>query len=400
MRLPMIRVALGIALLFLPLPMPLKAQPSQAQPPPVLAPQSAARSDFEKAPPVMRPPPVDVSRHSVPLDDVVFDTFDGGMLLLSEATPERIEGLRDAIRPIHQPRYDGPAGGDWMGAADLVIGYASRSGAYAYPLKMLNYHEIVNDVIDGVPVLISYCPLCASGVVYDRRLDGKTLSFGNTSALYENDMVMYDHQTGSYWFQVAGEAIVGALTGKRLDPLPSATMPWGRWRALYPGTRVLSRQQGFARRYSYTLDSFQHYPQAVAALRFPFPFSREKLDRRLPPATVVLSVRVKEEEKAYPISLLGYRVVNDTIAGQPVVVFAEGPLAVGTAFSAAVRGRPLTFQRVAGDIRDRQTDSRWNLRGEAVAGALKGERLRPLPSRRAFWFALSLAVPGIAVFQP
>ena len=94
-----------------------------------------------------------------------------------------------------------------MRDTDLVLGYVGpESGsAFAYPVKMLNLHEIVNDVIDGRPVLISYCPLCASGAVYDRELAGEVLLFGNTSALYQSDLVMYDHQSGSYWFQVLGE---------------------------------------------------------------------------------------------------------------------------------------------------------------------------------------------------
>ena len=90
-----------------------------------------------------------------------------------------------------------------------MIGFVSKTETFAYPVKILNLHEIVNDAIDGAPVLVSYCPLCASGVVYSRKLDGQVLIFGNTSALFEPDLVMYDHQTGSYWFQVIGEAIVG-----------------------------------------------------------------------------------------------------------------------------------------------------------------------------------------------
>ncbi|MEE8346657.1 MAG: DUF3179 domain-containing (seleno)protein, partial [Dehalococcoidia bacterium] len=160
---------------------------------------------------------VDLSLHSVPLEDVHFDTFDGGSIPLSEISEERLIGLQDAIPPLDTPRYDGVAGGGWLDASDLVIGYAGeRGGAWAYPLKILNFHEIVNDDLDGVPVLISYCPLCRSGVVYDRRLAGKLLTFGNTSALYENDLVMFDRQTNSFWWQTAGEGIVGTLTGEQL----------------------------------------------------------------------------------------------------------------------------------------------------------------------------------------
>ena len=345
-------------------------------------------------------PPGDITIHSVPLESVVFDTFSGGFIRLSEASGADIKRLEDAIAPIYEPRYDGPEGGMWQRPSDLVLGYVGKAAAYAYPVKMLNFHEIVNDVIDGAPLLITYCPLCASGVVYDRQLDEEVLLFGNTSALYENDLVMYDHQTGSYWFQVGGEAIVGTLTGKRLSPLPSVTMPWDQWLELHPDTRVLSRDQRSGRASSYDRDPFQGYARRVDDLNFPFSVSAEKLDDRLRPSALVLSVQVADEEKAYPLEDLGDAAVNDTVGGKPVVVFsrAQGPTA--SAFSPQADGRLLTFQLQEGQVRDQETGSRWDFSGRAVEGPLEGQQLEPLPTRRAFWFSLSLALPKIPLFQP
>ena len=367
-------------------------RPAPAEYPPVRLVQAAeARS---------APPPVNREKHNVPLDKVVFDTFNGSFVRLSEASPRTIARLRDAIRPIYKPRYEGPGGGAWLDPDDLVIGIAGEDGAFAYPLKILNFHEIVNDRIGGIPVLISYCPLCASGIVYDRRLEGQVLEFGNTSALYENDMVMYDHQTGSYWFQVGGEGIVGELTGKRLTLLPSATVPWKTWLANYPETRVLSREQGFGRNYPYGRDSFRNYPAVVDRLRFSFPFSREKLDKRLRPAAIVLAVRVAGQEKAYPLNRAG-AAMNDTLKGEPVVVFSAQGSKVGAAFSARLGGRTLTFSTSkGGGFRDQQTGSRWTLTGRAVEGPLAGQRLKALPTRRAFWFSLAIALPDVELFQP
>ncbi len=249
-------------------------------------------------------PPLDTVLHQVRLENVVFDTFDGRFVLLSEASPSQIERLRDAIQPIYDPRYDGPEGGAWLREDDLVIGYVAGDEAYAYPIKMLNLHDIVNDVIDGIPVLVSYCPLCASGVVYIHRApDGGSLVFGNTSALYENDLVMFDYLTSSYWYQVEGKAIAGTLSGSRLEMLPSLTVPWGTWRVLYPETRILSRDQGFARSYTYERDPFSGYAETVDNGRFPFPLSVHKLDERTRASTVVLTVRPRSDgtEKAYSL---------------------------------------------------------------------------------------------------
>ena len=185
-------------------PVPTQAprlQPTQSaasEPVPTAAVASSGSSRPEPYIPDGPPPRADVRIASVALDEVVFDTFAGGYLPLSQASNSTIEQLRDVIRPIYQPVYDPVEGGGWLDDDDLVIGYSSKGGAYAYPLKILNYHEIVNDYIDGVPLLVSYCPLCASAVVYERDLDGDVLLFGNTSALHESDMDMYDHQTGSY----------------------------------------------------------------------------------------------------------------------------------------------------------------------------------------------------------
>ena len=146
------------------------------------------------------PPELDTSLSSVELKDIIFDTFDGSSKPLSEADSELIERLRDANKPVYVARYENPGDDDWLGDQDMVAGYVGhQSGqAYAYPVKFLNFHELVNDVIDDVPLIITYCPLCGSGVVFDRRVNDETLVFGNTSALYNSDLVMFDHNTGSY----------------------------------------------------------------------------------------------------------------------------------------------------------------------------------------------------------
>ncbi len=164
-------------------------------------------------------PMLDASKHSVPLEEVYFDTFQAinRAVPLTEANSELIESLRDAIPPIHEPIYEQGRDATWLRDSDMVLGYAVNGGAWAYPLRILNFHEIVNDHLEGEPVLISYCPLCYSGVVYNRALGEQVLTFGNTSALYESDMVMLDYNTGSYWWQVTGRAIVGPLTDERLS---------------------------------------------------------------------------------------------------------------------------------------------------------------------------------------
>ena len=352
------------------------------------------------------PPKVDKSIAIVDLDDVLFDTFRGGFLRLSEADDRAIENLRDHIKPIYEPKYEGIEGGRWSGEDDLVIGYVSeKSGdAYAYPVKMLNLHEIVNDVIDGEPVLISYCPLCVSGVVYSRELDGQVLLFGNTSALYESDLVMYDHETGSYWFQVLGEAIVGPLSGSRLRLLPSRTITWGAWKSLYPDTLILSRDLGLlpstVRGSPYDRDPFEGYQDYVNGGRFAFPVSPEKLDDRLGPGDIVFAVQVGDIHRAYSLSEKPDQVINDLVDGEPILVVARDKGPTAAAYERTLSGLRLTFSFVEGVLQDEETLSLWDDGGRAISGSLAGSQLDRVPSRTSFWFSLVGSLPEIELYAP
>ena len=346
------------------------------------------------------PPKLDTSRTSVDLADVLFDTFLGSYIPLATAQDATIERLRDAIQPIYEPVYDTASGGDWLDDADLVVGYESPAGAFAYPVKILNFHEIVHDVVDGVPILVTYCPLCASAVVYDRELDDGFLVFGNTSALYHFDMVMYDHQTGSYWFQVAGEAIVGALTGKQLTMLPSVTVTWAEWKRRHPDTQVLSRELGFEdlNPAMYARDAFGGYdPNQSGSIRS-YLEDRGQLDERLRPGDRVIAVQVSDSHMAYPVSEAADWVVNDEVGSRAVIVVgrANGPTA--SAYFSTVDGQDLTFMLNGVGLEDVETGTIWSDGVVAVSGAMEGARLEPVPSRTTFWFSLTTALPAIPLY--
>ena len=347
------------------------------------------------------PPKVDTSIASVSLDNIYFYTFDGGSIRLSRASDVAIERLRDRIKPIYLPNYEPVEGGYWLAESDLVIGYAADNGeAFAYSLKILNFHEIVHDIIDGIPVLVSYCPLCASSVVYSRELDGAVHTFGNTSALYESDMVMFDHETGSYWFQVLGEAIVGALTGQRLETLPSTTATWGQWKGMHPETRVLSRDLGLLGGNPYARDLFVGYDRRVNREQFAFPVDKDRLDDRLRAGDRVLAIQVGETHKAYPLIDTEDKVVNDEVGGEKVVVIARvvGPTA--SAYLSTLGGQTFTFNLNDGVVEDVETGTKWDDGGHAISGPMVGAQLTRVPSRTSFWFSVVGALPDIELHTP
>ena len=350
---------------------------------------------------------VDKSIHSVPLENILFDTFGGSprFLPLDSISDQAILRLRDAIGPIAEPAYGGPSDLPWLDDADLVMGYRSGSGAYAYPVNVLDFHEIVNDVIDGVPVLITYCPLCFSGVVFNRELDGRVLTFGNTSALYQSDLVMYDHQTGSYWFQVGGEAVVGTLTGSHLDLLPSTTMSWGGWKRLYPETFLLTGSAGASSAFTnrrYARGFSAGYQDQINDERFAFPVDEERLDDRLSSGEIVLTVEVGETATAFPLDIIGSGAVNHEVGGSPVVVFISDFSRLAVAYSRVAGDRTLTFDYNDVDQRfvDRETSSVWDGGGRAIVGPLAGSQLKQMNTRRAFWFSVAIALPNIEVYHP
>jgi hypothetical protein len=370
--------------------------------PPLSTPPPAVRAIEEID--LSRVPDIDTEQHSVPLDEIIFDTFRAvdRAVPLTNAQPALIRSLRDAIPPLYEPHFTSVAATDaWLSDADIVLGYADADEAFAYPIKILNFHEIVSHRVNGQDILASYCPLCRSGIVYDRVLPGAEapLVLGNTSALYESDMVMFDHQTGSYWNQVTGEAIVGPLTGQHMSILPAQMSTWGMWKVQYPDTLALSENTGFER--DYNRDPFIGYGESLnAGGGFFFPVSEAGRDPRLEPGAVVLGLEIDGTHRAYPLTLLGDAIVQDMLGQMAVVIFSQVDGPSGAAYSPQIDGRNLNFVFEDGRIQDLETESEWDLAGRAIAGELAGAQLEPLPARSTFWFSLVANFPEIEVYLP
>ena len=183
---------------------------------------------------------------------------------------------------------------------DRVIGITAGGKAKAYPIRILNWHELVNDTVGGLPVAITYCPLCASGAAFDRRIDGRLLTFGVSGLLYNSNMLLYDRESESLWTQIGMRAITGSRTGTRLTLLPIFHGRWADWRSHHPDTRVLSFDTGHSRDYS--RDPYAGYENSS---RLYFPVENESA--LLPPKTLVFGVARAGTVRAYPLGALGER---------------------------------------------------------------------------------------------
>lgn len=180
---------------------------------------------------------------------------------------------------------------------DMVLGVVLHGEAVAYPIRLLNWHEIINDTVGAIPVAVTYCPLCRSGIVFDRRLDGTKAEFGVSGLLYKSDLVMYDHPTKSLWSQILGEAVAGPSTGKTLKRIAAAHTTWREWRRKHPATKAVSFDTGYER--NYAEDPYAGYESSA---RLYFPVGR--LDPRLHPKEQVFGVRLGQDALAVPRRLV------------------------------------------------------------------------------------------------
>ncbi len=156
---------------------------------------------------------------------------------------------KDGIPSIDKPKFIAAADDKDLAAKDPVVGVVINGDSRAYPLRILIWHEIVNDTVGGVPITITYCPLCNSAIVFDRRVGGKVLDFGTTGKLRNSDLVMYDRQSESWWQQFTGEAIVGSMLGTVLKILPARLESFAQFKARHPGGKVLIPNNPNLRRY-------------------------------------------------------------------------------------------------------------------------------------------------------
>ena len=335
----------------------------------------------------------DFSRHSVPLREFI-----------SGGPP------REGIPPLDDPKLVSvEAADEWLKDREPVLAVEVGDRARAYPVQILMWHEIVNDRLDGRAIAVTYCPLCNSSVVFDREVEGAgLLRFGTTGNLRHSDLVMWDDRTESWWQQLTGEAVVGRLTGTRLEVLRSQTLSWADFKAHHPDGDVLSNDTGFDRVYG--ANPYQGYDDPDSD---PVWFEG-KPDGRLAPKERVVAIKGEQGAVVVPFPRLERDPVAEIqVDGEPLVVFYKRGVVsllddagvastrdVGTAgtFQRRLDGRTLSFEAAGeGRFRDRQTGSTWDVTGRATGGALAGRRLRPVVSDQQFWFALAAFLPDARI---
>ena len=319
---------------------------------------------------------------------------------------------KDGIPAIDHPKFESIAAArGWLSDRSPVISLEVLGSARAYPLAILIWHEIVNDALGGVPVVVTFCPLCKTALAFERQFDGTVYDFGTTGNVRYSDLVMYDRQTESWWQQATGEAIVGGLTGSHLTFLPAQIVSMADFAGAHPRGDVLSRDTGAPR--DYGRNPYVGYDEVG---QNPFLFTGV-IDHRLSAMERVVTIGTGPQATAFPFSeLRKVGVATWTLAGTPVVAFWVPGTAsaldtseidqgrdVGATgvFRPVAGGRTLTFERHGGEeapITDRETGSTWSVSGRATAGPLAGTRLTPIPHGDHFWFAWAAFAPETTIW--
>lgn len=318
---------------------------------------------------------------------------------------------KDGIPSIDNPTFvSQEEASEWIGPKEPVIALEVDGIAKAYPIQLLIWHEIANDKIGGVPVAVTFCPLCYSAIVFDRRLDSETHEFGVSGFLRHSDMIMYDRKSESLWQQFSGEALVGDYTGKTLKIIPSQLISFEQFRNSYPEADVMSRETGYQRNYGQ--NPYAGYDDINNS---PFLLDEDELTDKLPPMEKVIGVRAGNATKAYPYSItLENHIVHDQINGEPIVIFHVKGMASALdnqqinqsrddgatgVFSPLVDREELDFEWDNGDIKDKQTGSVWNISGQAISGPKKGKQLATKTFGDYFAFAWMVFYPDTEIYK-
>ena len=337
--------------------------------------------------------------------------------LLKDEHPTRIRveeidwgGVRmEGIPALDSPPHVAADAAPWLGAKEPVVGVALAGEARAYPLRILDWHELVNDRLGDVPFALVYCTLCGSAIAYDARRDGaEPLLFSTSGLLHKSNKLMLDRETRTLWSQLTGRAVLGALAAEErvLTLLPAVVTSWAAWRARHPETSVLSLDTGHERPYVPGTPYGRYFesPQKI------FP----ALERRkeLPSKERVYGLARRGVAKAWPLAeLVAERVTNDKLGEEPVVLVAgEGRVRV----SARGEGAPFMRYEAGGAVRAYARGERefargadetslrdaaggvWSIEEDALVGP-SGERLPRIAGTLAYWFAWQAFHPDTAL---
>jgi Protein of unknown function (DUF3179) len=318
-----------------------------------------------------------------------------GLLLLAIAGAilTHINIFEKMFHPYDSPAF-GSADAVKVDSDDKVLAVKLGQEARAYPIRTMGYHHIVNDTVGGVPIAVTYCTLCHTGLVWSRVIDGKILHF-RLAGINNGNALLRDEETSSIWQQSTGEAIFGPLKGRQLEMVRSDELSFALWRSEQPQGQVLKPDAPYETEYD-PKDWESHVAKTRTVV--------DTTSSGIGPHQLMLGVTVNGQSKAYPIEMvLAAKLIQDRIEASPVVVLVGPDGASIRAFEVGTdaEGSALRFAPGEGDaaMRDAQTGSTWNFHGCAVEGSLTGRCLKTIDAHKDYWFDWMNHHPASAVYK-
>lgn len=300
----------------------------------------------------------------------------------------------DCIRSIDRPNFTSVDSVEYIGEDDLVIGMRMGDAVRCYPHAILNWHEIVNDSMQGKDYAVTYCPLTGSGMAWDRSVQGKTTTFGISGMLYNSNVIPYDRSTRSSWSQMKQLCVNGELMGQTPEVYPVIETSWDTWKKLYPGSRVISAATGMKRDYkTYPYETYREDEDIY------FPVAHE--NDSLPAKTRMFGILINGKAKCYTFHDFGKGVtlVNDTAFGKHILLAGSNTYNFITAFE---NPEERVFRPVKDKLPGIFSDADGNLYdlfGYCISGSRTGEHLEGVNAFMAYWFAWVAFYPDLTFYK-
>jgi len=307
---------------------------------------------------------------------------------------------KDGIPSVDDPEHISAAEATYLDSEDLVVGYVYEGEARAYPHKILDWHEIVNDGIGDNLFALTYCPLTGTAGNWNRRIEGLATTFGVSGLLYNSNLMPYDRSTESLWSQMRLDCVNGALIGNKISLFHSVETTWSTWKKMYPDTKVLSTNTGFDRNYnSYPYTSGPQDYRIDPFLLFPI----DNLDNRLHTKERVLGVVNNGDVTAYTFSLFpqdvsSISIINDVVGGDKVAIIGSERYNFILAFIVEDQLLEPLSSLNDGFVKD-QNENIYDPFGYVISGPDTGERLGTLDAYIGYWFAWAEFYPDIVIFD-
>ncbi|MDN3669038.1 DUF3179 domain-containing protein [Echinicola jeungdonensis] len=293
---------------------------------------------------------------------------------------------KDGIPALTNPNFISASEAIYLSDEDLVLGYVDLNEAKAYPHRILDWHEIINDDINEISMAVIYCPLTGTGIAWDRNIGKGKTTFGVSGLLYNTNIIPYDRATDTNWSQILLKAVNGDLAGQNPKTINLVETSWKNWREMFPQTKVVSTITGHNRNYGF-------YPYGSYRTNETILFPVSKRDNRLHPKERVLGIIHENSVKAYRIEMFGEvnSLILDQFGTNDLVIVGNKTKNFIVAFNRKLPdGTLLDFEVVenkGATILKDQEGNQWDIMGRAVSGPREGERLKAMPQMIGYWFA-------------